>query len=62
MRAALAAAQWELGDRGDAESNWLRVDDPRYRDRKWLEENRRWPPRIRADLEALLDIKLVGAA
>ena len=34
MRAALCAAQWEAGNISDAESNWLRVEDPRYSDRK----------------------------
>jgi hypothetical protein len=29
MRAALAAAQWAAGREGDAETNWLRVEDPR---------------------------------
>lgn len=31
MRAALAAALWEAGEEAKAESEWQRVDDPRYR-------------------------------
>lgn len=34
-----------------------RVDDSRYKDRQWLKESRRWPPRLVADAEALLDLK-----
>ena len=30
MRAALAAALWAKGDGGEAETNWLRVEDPRW--------------------------------
>jgi hypothetical protein len=30
MRAALAAAQWAAGREGDAETNWQRVEDPRW--------------------------------
>jgi hypothetical protein len=30
MRAALAAAQWAAGREGDAETNWERVEDPRW--------------------------------
>lgn len=57
MRAALAAALWGLGKQGDAETNWLRVDDPRYADRKWLSGERRWPPRLCANMENFLDIR-----
>ncbi len=31
MRAALAAALWGVGEEAKAESEWQRVDDPRYR-------------------------------
>lgn len=31
MRAALAGALWALGKEGDAETNWERVDDTRYK-------------------------------
>ena len=57
MRAALAAALWGLGKQGDAETNWLRVDDPRYADRKWLSGERRWPPRLCTYMENFLDIQ-----
>lgn len=30
MRAALTAAQWAAGREGDAETNWQRVEDPRW--------------------------------
>lgn len=57
MRAALTAASWRAGELGEAESNWSRVEDPRYGDPKWLERWRRWPPQIRADLENFLNIR-----
>jgi len=57
IRAALTAASWRAGDLGEAESNWSRVEDPRYGDPKWLERWRRWPPQIRADLENFLNIR-----
>ncbi|KAK9817700.1 hypothetical protein WJX72_000888 [[Myrmecia] bisecta] len=62
MRAALAAALWEADKLGDAETNWGRVGDPRYKDKQWLRTKRRWPPRILADLEAFLDIRRVPEA
>jgi hypothetical protein len=46
VRAALAAALWADGARAAAESEWDRVDDPRYRDRAWLRRDRRWPPAL----------------
>ena len=57
VRAALAAALWEAGLRGEAETEWQRLDDGRYRDLAWVRRNRRWPPRLVADLQALLAIK-----
>ena len=57
VRAALAAALWAMGNGGEAESQWLRVEDPRYRDRAWLAATRRWPPRLVANLEAFLDVQ-----
>jgi hypothetical protein len=62
MRAALAAALWAAGAQAQAEEEWSRVEDPRYRDEKWLEEGRRWPPRLAADLGALLRVADVVAA
>lgn len=75
MRAALAGALWALGKEGDAETNWERVDDPRYRyvcarvawcvdnganrDLRWLANERRWPPRLQEDLGNFLRGKSV---
>lgn len=57
-RAALAAILWVRGeDRGAAETEWLRVADPRYRDRAWLTRDRHWPPRLVDAAVALMDIK-----
>ena len=41
----------------EAEAEWGRVSDPRYRDRTWLARERRWPPKLVAGLEAFLDIR-----
>ena len=57
VRAALAAALWASGDTGAAESEWLRVDDPRYRDAGWVLQNRRWPPVLAEALDALVNIR-----
>ena len=62
MRAALAAALWDAGLQAQAESEWLRCDDPRYKDKAWLRSERRWPPRLASALEALLDIRGLAAA
>ena len=57
VRAALAAALWASGDTAAAESEWLRVDDPRYRDAGWVRTNRRWPPVLAEALDALVNIR-----
>ena len=41
----------------DAETNWNRVEDIRYKDRVWLTERRRWPPKVTEGLEGLLSLK-----
>lgn len=56
-RAALAAALWDAGLQAQAEEEWGRVNDPRYRDLSWLQANRRWPPRLVRGLTAFLEIK-----
>lgn len=62
MRAALAAASWRAGDLAEAENNWARVDDPRYRDLQWLERWRRWPPQLRNDLRDFLALRATSSA
>ena len=57
VRAALAAALWDVGLQAQAEEEWGRVNDPRYRDLGWIKENRRWPPRLVKGLTAFLGIK-----
>lgn len=57
MRAALALALWDIGSLGDAETNWDRVDDIRYKDPRWLKAQRHWPPRLLNDLEAFRGIR-----
>ena len=44
--AALTAILWDAGERGKAEDEWLRVEDPRYGDIAWLVKERRWPDRL----------------
>jgi hypothetical protein len=60
MRAALAGALWEAGLQAEAEAEWQRVEDPRYRSRAWLRGERRWPPRLSSAVEALIDIRGVS--
>jgi hypothetical protein len=59
MRAALAAALWADGKEAGAESAWERVEDSRYKDRRWLRSERRWPPKMVVALEAFLDLKSI---
>jgi tetratricopeptide (TPR) repeat protein len=56
-RAALAAALWDAGLQAQAEDEWGRVNDPRYRDLTWLKVSRRWPPRLVGATEAFLTLK-----
>eukprot|EP00667_Euglena_gracilis_P009812 EG_transcript_9978 len=60
-RAALAAALWALGRYEEAETNWSRVADVRYRDKTWLLEQRCWPPKLQAGLDGLLTLRAVAA-
>ena len=59
-RAALAAMLWASNEGARAEDEWLRVGDPRYRDRAWLAVDRHWPPRLVAAAEALMDVRGVA--
>jgi hypothetical protein len=61
VRAGLTAALWGSGLEGQAESQWERVDDSRYRDPRWLKQDRRWPPALIDSLEAFLQLKSVSA-
>ena len=51
-RAALSALLWCKGFSGEAESNWAAAAglDIRYRDKDWLMNIRRWPPKPTNDL------------
>ncbi len=59
MRAALAAALWALGQRGEAESYWAAVVglDGRYKDLTWVQETRRWPPAMVSALDQFLRLQ-----
>ena len=60
-RAAAAGILWSSGDRAEAEGEWSRVDDPRYKDAKWLRNERHWPPRLVEAATALLEVRAVRA-
>jgi tetratricopeptide (TPR) repeat protein len=59
VRAALTAALWQDGQKGEAESNWIAAVglDSRYRDLDWVKNNRRWPPLMVAALDRFLHLK-----
>jgi hypothetical protein len=59
MRAALAAALWETGKRGEAESHWVAVTglDSRYKDLEWVANVRRWPPSMVAALQKFIKLQ-----
>ncbi len=58
-RAALSALLWSKGFSGEAESNWAAAAglDIRYREKDWLLNIRRWPPRPTNDLIAFLALE-----
>ncbi|MEM9087155.1 MAG: tetratricopeptide repeat protein [Cyanobacteria bacterium P01_F01_bin.53] len=58
MRAALTAALWVQGKGGEAESNWVAVVglDSRYKDLNWVQNVRRWPPKMVNALESFLTL------
>ena len=58
-RAALSALLWCKGFSGEAESNWAAAAglDIRYRDKDWLLNVRRWPPKPTNDLIAFLALE-----
>tara|TARA_Y100001968_G_scaffold272941_1_gene265451 strand:+ start:1812 stop:2606 length:795 start_codon:yes stop_codon:yes gene_type:complete len=58
-RAALSAVLWRKGFIGEAESNWAAVAglDIRYRQKNWLLNVRRWPPKPTNDLVAFLALE-----
>eukprot|EP00271_Cylindrocystis_brebissonii_P010206 TRINITY_DN26327_c0_g1_i1.p1 TRINITY_DN26327_c0_g1~~TRINITY_DN26327_c0_g1_i1.p1 ORF type:complete len:396 (+),score=45.88 TRINITY_DN26327_c0_g1_i1:87-1274(+) len=56
MRAALAVSLYKEGLTAEAETNWGRVEDVRYRNRIWVRQTRRWPPRLADALESFLDL------
>ena len=55
-RAALSALLWRKGYAGEAESNWAAAAglDIRYREKDWVLNIRRWPPKPTDDLIAFL--------
>ncbi|MGK7925630.1 MAG: tetratricopeptide repeat protein [Spirulina sp.] len=59
MRAALAAVLWVKGLQGEAESNWVAVVglDSRYQDLDWVQNIRRWPPRMVDALDRFLNLE-----
>ncbi len=59
MRAALTAILWHQKKRGEAESNWVAVMglDDRYKDLEWVENIRRWTPRLVTELSEFLQLK-----
>lgn len=59
VRAALTAALWQDGQRGEAESNWIAVIglDSRYKDLEWVKNNRRWPPVMVSALDGFLHLR-----
>ncbi len=58
-RAALSALLWSKGFTGEAESNWAAAAglDIRYREKDWLLNIRRWPPKPTNDLIAFLALE-----
>ena len=58
-RAALSALLWRKGFIGEAESNWTAAAglDIRYREKDWLLNIRRWPPKPTNDLITFLTLE-----
>ncbi|EFJ21946.1 hypothetical protein SELMODRAFT_416844 [Selaginella moellendorffii] len=58
IRAALAVSLYAQGSRAEAETNWSRLEDGRYKDRSWIRNTRRWPPKLADALDAFLEIRV----
>jgi tetratricopeptide (TPR) repeat protein len=58
-RAALAAALWSQGLEAQAEGEWSRVGDARYKDMAWVRRERSWPPKLADALASFLRIETV---
>ena len=58
-RATLSAILWRKGFTGEAESNWAAAAglDIRYREKDWLLNIRRWPPKPTNDLITFLALE-----
>ncbi|ACA99886.1 TPR domain protein [Picosynechococcus sp. PCC 7002] len=58
-RVALTAMLWGNHQFGEAESNWVAAAglDDRYRDLEWLEDIRRFPPKVLEDLDNFLNLQ-----
>ena len=58
-RAALSALLWRKGFIGEAESNWAAAAglDIRYREKNWLLNMRRWPPKPTNDLISFIALE-----
>lgn len=58
VHAALTAAYWEENRGDEAENEWLKTLalDSRYRNIKWVEHDRRWPPALVSSLGRFLKL------
>jgi tetratricopeptide (TPR) repeat protein len=61
VRAGFTALLWEIGNQGEAESNWVAAVgiDSRYQDLDWVANTRRWPPKMVAALEKFLNLESI---
>jgi len=59
MHAVLAAAYWSQGRSADAEAEWTKVidQDTRYGNLEWVEDVRRWPPVLVAELKNFVELR-----
>lgn len=64
MKAALAVLYWRDGDFPKAETAYYEVinEDPRYRKLDWVKNIRKWPPRLVADYENFINLKVPSRA
>ncbi|KAJ7548365.1 hypothetical protein O6H91_07G009000 [Diphasiastrum complanatum] len=56
VRAALAVSLYAQGLTAEAENNWYRIEDGRHKDRNWIKNTRKWPPKLVYALESFLDV------
>ena len=52
---------WAEGLEAEAEGEWSRVSDARYKDIEWVTGTRKWPPATADALNSFLELRSVAS-